>query len=66
MGDVESIISLILSARPDLSREIIYEMLEKARKKVGGLISDDVLLHMIAADLGVKNFAFQAISRTQL
>ena len=54
MGDVESIISLILSARPDLSREIIYEMLEKARKKVGGLISDDVLLHMIAADLGAK------------
>jgi replication factor A1 len=54
MGDVENIISLILSTRPDLSREIISEMLEKARKKAGGLISDDVLLHMIATDLGVK------------
>jgi len=54
MDDVERIISLILSMRPDLSREIISEMLEKARKRAGGLISDDVLLHMIAADLGVK------------
>lgn len=51
---VEKIIKQILSSCPELSKEKVLERLEKERRKTNGLIADEVLLRMIAADLNVK------------
>lgn len=51
---IEKIIKQILSSRPELSKEKVLERLEKERRKTNGLIADEVLLRMIAADLNVK------------
>ena len=51
---VERIIEQILSRRPDVSREEILERLDKEKRKTGGFIAFDVLLRMIAAELGVE------------
>ncbi|MEM3623016.1 MAG: OB-fold nucleic acid binding domain-containing protein [Candidatus Bathyarchaeia archaeon] len=52
--NAEEIIAKILSTHPEVSREEILERLEEARKKTGGLISDDVLLRMVAVEFGVE------------
>jgi len=54
MGKFEEIIGKILSKRPEISRDELMKMLDKERQKTGGYISDEVLLQMIAAGLGVK------------
>lgn len=51
---VRNIIDLILSSHPEVSRQEIMERLEKEKKRTEGLIADDVLLQMIAADLGLE------------
>ncbi|MGC9346272.1 MAG: OB-fold nucleic acid binding domain-containing protein, partial [Candidatus Bathyarchaeales archaeon] len=50
----EKIIEQILSRHPEISREEILERLEREKRKTGGLISNDILLRMIAAELGVE------------
>ncbi|MEM3873934.1 MAG: OB-fold nucleic acid binding domain-containing protein [Candidatus Bathyarchaeia archaeon] len=54
MVDVESLISQITSRLKGVSREEILKRLEDKRQKTGGLISNEVLLRMIAAELGVE------------
>ena len=50
----EKIIEQILSRHPEISREEILERLEKEKRKTGGLIVDEILMRMIAAELGVE------------
>ncbi|MEM2466860.1 MAG: hypothetical protein QXZ47_06190, partial [Candidatus Bathyarchaeia archaeon] len=54
MVDVESLISQITSKLEGVSREEILKRLEDKKQKTGGLISNEVLLRTIAAELGVK------------
>lgn len=54
MVDVESLISQITSKLKGVSREEILKKLEDKRQKTGGLISSEVLLRMIANELGVE------------
>jgi len=51
---VEDLISKITSKLKGVSREEVLKRLEEKRQKTGGLISDDVLLRMIATELGVE------------
>lgn len=48
----EELVCEILSACPGVTRQKVLERLEVARKRTGGLISDDALLRMVAAELG--------------
>jgi len=50
----EKIIEQILSRHPEISREEITERLGKEKKRTGGFISDETLLRIIAAELGVE------------
>jgi len=59
----EEIITKILSKHPEVSREEILERLERAQKRTGGFISDDVLLRMVAAEFGVEITADKALSQ---
>lgn len=54
MVSVDDLVDEIVSKNPSVSRENILKRLEEERERSGGLISDDVLLRMIAADFGVK------------
>ncbi|MEM2953889.1 MAG: OB-fold nucleic acid binding domain-containing protein [Candidatus Bathyarchaeia archaeon] len=54
MAMVEEIIRKIISKNPELSREEIMKRLESEKRKTGGYISDEILLQMIAAELGVE------------
>jgi len=51
---VEEIIALILARRSEISREHLLERLNKEKKKTEGLISDETLLRMIAAEFGIE------------
>jgi len=48
----EEIIRHIVSTCPWITREHVLKRLEKEKHKTGGLISDDTLLRMIAAEFG--------------
>jgi len=50
----ERIIEQILLRHPEISKKQILERLEREKRKTGGLIAYDVLLRMIAAELGVE------------
>ncbi|MDI6905612.1 MAG: OB-fold nucleic acid binding domain-containing protein [Candidatus Bathyarchaeia archaeon] len=50
----EKIIEQILSRHPEISREEILGRLEREKRKTDGFISDEILLRMIAAELGVE------------
>lgn len=50
----EKIIDQILLKHLEISREELLKKLEREKKKTGGLISDEILLRMIAAKLGVE------------
>lgn len=54
MADVEGLINEIISKNPMVSRDKLLKRLEEERRKSEGLISDDVLLRMIAAEFGVE------------
>jgi replication factor A1 len=60
MADVDKLVDLIISKHPEISRDILLKRLEDERRKSGGLISDEVLLRMVAAEFGVEvsNAAF--------
>ncbi|MEM3579071.1 MAG: OB-fold nucleic acid binding domain-containing protein [Candidatus Bathyarchaeia archaeon] len=51
---IDEFVNAIISQNPKVSREAILKRLEEERKKSGGLISDEVLLRIIAAEFGVK------------
>ncbi len=51
---LENTVEEILSQTDGISREEIYRKLEEARRKTDGLVSDRVLLRMIAAECGVR------------
>jgi replication factor A1 len=51
---IEKLIEHILSKRPEISREELVEKLKKEREKTAGLISDESLLRMIAAEFGIE------------
>lgn len=50
----EKVIEQILSSHPEISREEILERLERKKRKTDGLIADETLLRMIAAELGIE------------
>ncbi len=50
----EEIVQKILSKRPEVSREQIFEILSAERSRTGGLIVDETLLRLIAARYGVE------------
>jgi replication factor A1 len=50
----ERIIEEIISRHPETSAEAILQRLEMEKRKTGGLISDEALLRMIAAEFGVS------------
>lgn len=50
----EEIVQKILSKRPEVSREQIFEMLCAERSRTGGWIVDETLLRLIAARYGVE------------
>lgn len=50
----ERIVDQITSKQPKTSREQILERLERERKKTGGLIADETLLRIIAAEFDVE------------
>ncbi|MEM2972474.1 MAG: OB-fold nucleic acid binding domain-containing protein [Candidatus Bathyarchaeia archaeon] len=66
----EEIIEYILSKRPEISREALLEKLKTVREKTAGFISDESLLRMIAAELGVelpkKDFSISTLSISSL
>lgn len=51
---VEEIIERIQLRLPELSRDQILGRLEDKKRKTGGLISDEILLRMIASEFGVE------------
>jgi replication factor A1 len=51
---IEQIIEQIRSKHPEISEEEIAERLKKEKSRTSGFISDDTLLRMIAADLGME------------
>jgi len=51
---VEEIVEQILSKHPKTSKEDLLERLEKEKRKMGIFFSDETLLKMIAAELGVE------------
>jgi replication factor A1 len=50
----EKIIEYILSKCQGISREELFEKLEREKRKTAGFISDESLLRMIAAEFGVE------------
>jgi replication factor A1 len=50
----DEMVERILSSCPGVSRESVLEKLEVKRGKAGGLISDEALLRMIAAEFGCE------------
>lgn len=54
MATAEEIIRKIISKNPKLSRDDIMKRLESEKRKTGGYISEEILLQMIAAGLGVE------------
>jgi len=55
--NAEEMVCKILLTCPGMTRQQILERLEGARKKTGGLISDDALLRLVAAELDCSIFA---------
>jgi replication factor A1 len=50
--DVEEVVRQILSACPGVTRQQVLKRVEREREKTGGLISDEALLRMVAAEFG--------------
>jgi replication factor A1 len=60
----EKLIKQILSACSGISREEILKRLESEKRRVGGFISDETLLRMIAAEFGVEIPQNEALALT--
>jgi ssDNA-binding replication factor A large subunit len=51
---IEQIIERILAKHPEVSKEEISERLKKEKRRTSGFISEEALLRMIAAELGME------------
>lgn len=54
MAKVDELINAIISKNPIVSRDKLLKRLEEERRKSEGLISDEVLLRMVAAEFGIE------------
>ncbi|MBS7647720.1 MAG: OB-fold nucleic acid binding domain-containing protein [Candidatus Bathyarchaeia archaeon] len=54
MASLDELVDAIVSRHPEVSREAILKRLSEERERSGGLISEDVLLRIVAAEFGVK------------
>lgn len=54
MAKVDELINAMISKNPIVSRDKLLKRLEEERRKSEGLISDDVLLRMVAAEFGIE------------
>jgi replication factor A1 len=54
MAGIDELVEAVILQNPNVSRETLLRRLEEERERSGGLISDEVLLRMIAAEFGVK------------
>jgi len=50
----DEILDLILSSRPDLTREDVEKMIQSKKKSAGGLLTDEGAAHIVAVELGIK------------
>ena len=50
----EELIKQILSKHPEFSRKQILERIEHEKRRIGGLISEETILRMIAAEFGLE------------
>ena len=60
----EDLIKQILSKHPEFSRKQILERLEKEKRKIGGFISDETILRIIAAEFGLEIPQNEALTPT--
>jgi ssDNA-binding replication factor A large subunit len=60
----EELIKRILSKHPEFSRKQIIERLENEKRKIGGFISDETILRMIAAEFGLEIPQNEALTLT--
>jgi ssDNA-binding replication factor A large subunit len=51
---IEKVIEQILSKHPEISKDEILERMEKEKHKMGGFISDETLLRLVAAGFDVE------------
>jgi len=54
MWSISKILDLILSSRPDLTREDVERMIQSKKKGAGGLLTDEGAAHIVATELGIK------------
>lgn len=54
MAKVDELINAMISKNPIVSRDKLLKRLEEERRKSEGLISDEVLLRMVAAEFGIE------------
>jgi len=60
----EKVLAQILSANPEMSEHELLKRLEGEKRKTGGFISDEALLRMIAAEMGVDFSPTEAVVHT--
>jgi ssDNA-binding replication factor A large subunit len=60
----EELINQILSKHPELSRKQIIERLESEKRRIGGFLSDETLLRIIAAEFGLELPQDEALTPT--
>jgi len=60
----EELIKQILSKHPEFSKKQILERLEKEKRKIGGFISDETILRIIAAEFGLEIPQNEALTPT--
>jgi len=58
----EELLACILSKHPELSRDDIMERLENEKKRMGGLVSEETLMRVIAAEFGIETQESKALA----
>ena len=52
----QEIVKKILSLKPDLTEEAVYEMIQEERTRAAGLLTEEAAAHLVASKLGVQDF----------
>lgn len=63
---LDEMVSRITSCCPEVSKEMVLERLQFERVRTGGLLSDEALVRLIAADLGCDVSSPKAVARELL
>ena len=50
----QEIVKKILSLKPDLTEEAVYEMIQEERTRAAGLLTEEAAAHLVASKLGVQ------------